>query len=98
VIRVYDDAGNVIETHEHKGDFKEWSRGKMFATTRSVCQAEANVALVASKFSEIVLGGTAASQYLSGVPGGQVTNFDVPLLQSAPNRLDYVDIFGLRIH
>ena len=24
VIRVYDDIGNVIETHEHKGDFKEW--------------------------------------------------------------------------
>jgi len=23
VIRVYDDAGNVIETHEHKGDFKK---------------------------------------------------------------------------
>jgi hypothetical protein len=23
VIRVYDEAGNVIETHEHKGDFKE---------------------------------------------------------------------------
>ena len=23
VIRVYDDAGNVTETHEHKGDFKE---------------------------------------------------------------------------
>jgi hypothetical protein len=23
VIRVYDDAGDVIETHEHKGDFKE---------------------------------------------------------------------------
>ena len=23
VIRVYDDAGNVVETHEHKGDFKE---------------------------------------------------------------------------
>ena len=23
VIRVYDDAGNVIDTHEHKGDFKE---------------------------------------------------------------------------
>jgi hypothetical protein len=22
-IRVYDEAGNVIETHEHKGDFKE---------------------------------------------------------------------------
>jgi hypothetical protein len=24
VIRVYDEPGNVIETHEHKGDFKEW--------------------------------------------------------------------------
>jgi hypothetical protein len=23
VIRVYDEAGIVIETHEHKGDFKE---------------------------------------------------------------------------
>jgi hypothetical protein len=23
VLRVYDDAGNVIETHEHAGDFKE---------------------------------------------------------------------------
>ena len=24
VIRVYDDAGNVIEMHERAGDFKEW--------------------------------------------------------------------------
>jgi hypothetical protein len=24
VIRVYDAVGNVIETHEHAGDFKEW--------------------------------------------------------------------------
>jgi len=24
VIRVYDEAGNVIETYEHKGDFKAW--------------------------------------------------------------------------
>jgi len=24
VIRVYDEAGNVIETHEHVGHFKEW--------------------------------------------------------------------------
>jgi hypothetical protein len=24
VIRVYDDAGNVIEMHEHAGDFHEW--------------------------------------------------------------------------
>jgi hypothetical protein len=24
VIHVYDKAGNVIEMHEHKGEFKEW--------------------------------------------------------------------------
>ena len=24
VIRVYDELGNVIETHQHKGDFKEF--------------------------------------------------------------------------
>jgi hypothetical protein len=24
IIRVYDESGNVIATHEHKGDFKEW--------------------------------------------------------------------------
>jgi hypothetical protein len=24
VIRVYDAVGNVMETHEHTGDFKEW--------------------------------------------------------------------------
>ena len=24
VIRVFDAAGNVIETHEHTGEFKEW--------------------------------------------------------------------------
>jgi hypothetical protein len=24
VIGVYDAAGNLIETQEHKGDFKEW--------------------------------------------------------------------------
>jgi len=24
VIRIYDEAANVIETHEHAGDFREW--------------------------------------------------------------------------
>ena len=24
VIRIYDGAGNVIETYEHAGEFKEW--------------------------------------------------------------------------
>ena len=24
VIRVYDEAGNVTQTHEHNADFKEW--------------------------------------------------------------------------
>jgi hypothetical protein len=29
VISVYDDAGNVIETHEHAGDFKEPYRSRL---------------------------------------------------------------------
>ena len=29
VIRVYDGAGNVIETHEHAGDFKDFDRGSI---------------------------------------------------------------------
>jgi len=28
VVRVYDAAGNLIETHEHKGDFKSSKRGQ----------------------------------------------------------------------
>ncbi len=24
VIRVYDEAGNVLATHDHAGEFKEW--------------------------------------------------------------------------
>ena len=24
MIRVYDEAGNVIETHEHSAEFKDW--------------------------------------------------------------------------
>ena len=24
IIRVFYEAGNILETHEHKGDFKEW--------------------------------------------------------------------------
>jgi len=33
-IRVYDDIGNLIETHEHAGDFREPKRGKQKAATR----------------------------------------------------------------
>jgi len=32
VIRVYDEAGNVIETHGHAGDFKAW--WVIFSTAR----------------------------------------------------------------
>jgi hypothetical protein len=34
VIGVYDDAGNVIEMHEHAGEFKEWLRSVEFFRTR----------------------------------------------------------------
>jgi hypothetical protein len=35
VIRVYDAAGNVIETQEHKDDFKEWYVLGSFTDCRS---------------------------------------------------------------
>jgi hypothetical protein len=34
VIRVYDDAGNMMETHKHAGEFKEPYRVKQKAATR----------------------------------------------------------------
>jgi hypothetical protein len=37
VIRVYDEAGNVIEMHEHAGEFKEPS-------SRSISQARTGIA------------------------------------------------------
>jgi hypothetical protein len=35
VIRVYDDAGNLIETHEHAGEFKE---GLVFSSAALIAQ------------------------------------------------------------
>ena len=35
VIRVYDAAGNVIETHEHKGDFKTFESAPQFPFERA---------------------------------------------------------------
>jgi len=34
VIRVYDDAGNMIETHQHAGDFKEFLKKARAAVLR----------------------------------------------------------------
>jgi hypothetical protein len=34
VIRVYGAVGNVIETHEHTGQFKEWRRS-LFSSSRT---------------------------------------------------------------
>jgi hypothetical protein len=37
VIRVYDEAGNVIETHDHKSDFvqdNDWDSNGITATER----------------------------------------------------------------
>ena len=52
VIRVYDHAGNVIEMHEHKGDFKEWwphctfeFRAKQKAATRIRMTADCEMLL-----------------------------------------------------
>ena len=44
VIRVYDAAGNVIERHEHAGDFKERQRDQNVCGTGSVGYPKANIA------------------------------------------------------
>jgi hypothetical protein len=38
VIRVYDEAGKVIETHEQAGEFKEWSADLLFAFAGAVVE------------------------------------------------------------
>ena len=43
VIRVYDESGNVIETHGHAGDFKAWWTIKTLASNVSVEHPKANV-------------------------------------------------------
>lgn len=45
VIRVYNEAGNVLETHEHAGDFKECKRHfgreqRTFRHTTFQCEIE----------------------------------------------------------
>jgi hypothetical protein len=42
-IRVYDNIGNVIKTHEHAGDFKEWQTIKTLASNASVEHPKATV-------------------------------------------------------
>ena len=40
VIRVYDEAGNVIETHEHKGPFQRVVRGTRETKSRHVVKRD----------------------------------------------------------
>src|SRR5437667_9600944 len=54
VIRVYDEAGNVIETHEHKGDFK----GEFCDAAREAARAggpESGYCLINSRASSAIL-------------------------------------------
>jgi hypothetical protein len=46
VIRVYDEAGNVIETHDHAGDLRSCE------TTRSSCSFRISVACSGPRFRE----------------------------------------------
>jgi hypothetical protein len=63
VIRVYDAAGNVIEAHEHTGDFKEWSA--LFASGQHHDQA-AFLPCCRRKSTLKTLDGDAGSHNLGG--------------------------------
>ena len=47
-IRVCDSAGNVIETHEHAGDFKDWQGRYRFLKRLRILECEAVAELVAT--------------------------------------------------
>jgi len=52
VIRVYDDAGNVIQTHEQAGDFKHWWGSTLYrAPFFLACLADLRSSFWQSRFS-----------------------------------------------
>jgi hypothetical protein len=63
VIRVYDAAGNVIEAHEHTGDFKEWSA--LFASGQHP-RSSSFSALLSPEVNAKTLDGDAGSHNLGG--------------------------------
>ena len=62
MIRVYDEAGNVIETHEHAGDFREWVT-PLCATLSSMRIVKLSLTIAAAVFALIA----AALWYKSSV-------------------------------
>jgi hypothetical protein len=50
VIRVYDDAGNVIETHDHKGDFKEWGPFPQETKSRHAAKHDGSLLQLVDRF------------------------------------------------
>ena len=58
VIRVYDEAGNVIETHEYAGDFKEWW------CDQNVCDYRIRGTSESERGHEIIGDGDTTAKYL----------------------------------
>ena len=46
VIRVYDATGNVIETHDHKGDFKGFESAPLFPSSATALDVARHVLYV----------------------------------------------------
>ena len=58
VIRVYDESGNVIETQEHKGDFKRVVMPSVWHSSKNVIRIAGYATRSGLKsFGSIVLGG-----------------------------------------
>jgi hypothetical protein len=52
VICVYDDAGNVIETPEHKGDFKKWSALQRETKSRPAVKGDGSMFRLVDRFRD----------------------------------------------
>ena len=59
VIRVYDEADNLIETHEQAGDFKEWRARLQFCSTEKK-QRDTSVPRSQGRSREAISGRTLA--------------------------------------
>ena len=86
VIRVYDAAGNVIETHEHKGDFKEWSAQSEAISRRAVKRDDSLLQVKA------VSGSTAPGRRLTNLAR---TDLPAPATQGSIRVMAYLSVFCL---
>jgi hypothetical protein len=52
MINVFDEAGDLIEMHEHKGDFREWSASPHKTKSRHAVKHDGSLLRLIDQFSD----------------------------------------------